>query len=280
MANFGSSLARFAGAGLLQYGQFKYQERLDAMREANLAKREAARMAFEKEQRSEDRALRERERGEDRELRSKERSEDMQLTREQMAAQDAKWQAQMGQQAHQFNETMGAKRVDDMNGAFDSVEKEYQDTLAMIEKAEIEGMTDPAKVQEAKAAAWERRSMSMGSLFNSYGDFAKSSRYWGSEPHSQWLQYQQSQQQAVQQRLAPDPVTPPPAVEPQNDNPRSGMGLLLKRLGAGPDGQVATPSTRDNPLGVPASGGDPRMPGMSPDDLKAAYGRAYGAKLY
>ncbi|MBQ1784623.1 MAG: hypothetical protein II007_13335 [Gammaproteobacteria bacterium] len=257
MANFGSSLARAAGAGLLQYGQFKYQEQLDAMREANLAKREAARMEFEKGQRSEDRAMRGQERKEDRDLRGKERSEDMQLTRE-----------QMGQQASQFDETMGYKRVDDMNGAFDSVEKEYKDTLAMIEKAEIEGMADdPAKVQEAEAAAWERRSMSMGSLFNSYGDFAKSSRYWGSEPHSQWLQYQQ--------QLAPAP-TEAPAVPPTQDNPRSGMGLLMKRLGTGPGGETAQPSSRSNPLGVPQPAGDPRLRGFTPADPASAYRQAYG----
>jgi hypothetical protein len=204
MANFGASLAQAAGAGLLQYGQFKYQEQIEAMREANMAKREAARMEYEKAQRAEDRALRKTEREEDRALRTKERGEDLAFAREQMAAQDAKWKAQFNQQAHQFNETMGFKRVDDLNSTMDSVYARSQARLDKLEELRLKAAADPTlsgnqaamadytkQIDEAKKAVITERESSMASLFEANPALATKSKYYGGES---WKLYQNTLQ--------------------------------------------------------------------------------------
>lgn len=239
MANFGSSLAKFAGAGLLQYGQFKYQEQIDAMREANLAKREAARMAFEKEQRSEDRALRGQERKEDRELRGKERSEDMQLTREQMAAQDAKWRAQFDQQDRQFKETMGYKRVEELNGAFDAAQKKYDDTISQISRVELEAGQNPdtppdfgARVAQARAAAKAELLNTHASLFDANPEMAKKTRYWGGESYSGWLEAKDAGAKALTDSLLGGTTTPPPPGGSADTGNSRGDGTEFSRSGA------------------------------------------------
>ena len=239
MANFGSSLAKFAGAGLLQYGQFKYQEQLDALREANLAKREAARMAFEKEQRAEDRAMRGQERKEDRELRGKERAEDMQLTREQMAAQDAKWRATFEQQDRHFNETMGYKRVEELNGAFDAAQKKYDDTISQISRVELEAGQNPdtppdfgARVAQARAAAKAELLNTHASLFDANPEMAKRTRYWGGDSYKGWLEAKDAGAKALTDSLLGSEGTtasPPPA--PTGGNSRLD-GTEISRSGA------------------------------------------------
>lgn len=255
MASFGASLAKAAGAGLLQYGQFKYQEQLDdkratrleqveAMREANLAKREAARMGFEKAQRAEDRALRKTERGEDRALRAKERGEDMALTREQMAAQEAKWDAQLGQQAHQFKETMGFKRVDDLNGSMDAVYARSQERLDKLEELRLQAAADPmlsankegmaaylAQIDGAKAGIIKDRERNMASLFEANPALAAQSKYYGGES---WQNYE-AMRKATAQPSVPSPAdfsaTITPGTPGGNRNSRNeggGAGLLMQ----------------------------------------------------
>ena len=261
MANFGSSLAKFAGAGLLQYGQFKYQEQLDAMREANLAKREAARMAFEKEQRSEDRALRERERGEDRALRGKERAEDMQLTREQMAAQDAKWRAQFEQQDRHFSETMGYKRVEDLNGAFDAAQKKYEDTIARIGQIELEAGQSPdtppdfaARVTQAKAIAKAELLSTHASLFDANPEMAKRTRYWGGDSYKGWLEAKDAGAKALTDSLLGGTTTTPPPAAGGTDkgNSREDADINVK-TGYSED-ELALQRAQETPAGLLARG--------------------------
>lgn len=45
MASFGASLAKFAGAGVLQYGNYKYNEQLEKMRQENLMQRQSRQLA-------------------------------------------------------------------------------------------------------------------------------------------------------------------------------------------------------------------------------------------
>lgn len=215
MASFSASLAKAAGAGLLQYGQFKYQEQIEAMREANMAKREAARMEYEKAQRAEDRALRKSEREEDRSLRTKERGEDLAFAREQMKAQDAKWNAQLNQQAYQFNETMGFKRVDDLNGTMDAVYARSQERLDKLEELRLEAAADPvlsankegmaayqAQIDEAKARIIEDREASMMSLFEANPALVPQTKYYGGES---WQNYE-AMRKAEAQPGVPSPA--------------------------------------------------------------------------
>ena len=252
MASFGASLAKAAGAGLLQYGQFKYQEQLDdkraarleqveALREANLTKRENARMEYEKGQRAEDRALRKTERGEDMALRAKERGEDMQLTREQMAAQDAKWNAQLGQQAHQFNETMGFKRVDDLNGSMDAVYTRSQERLDKLEELRLQAASDPvlsadkkgmaaylAQIDAAKSGAIEDREASMMSLFEANPALVTQSKYYGGES---WKNYEASRKAAAQPGV-PSPAEFAGTLDSAAAARNSRVGTEISRSGA------------------------------------------------
>lgn len=241
MASFGASLAKAAGAGLLQYGQFKYQEQLDdkraarleqveALREANLAKRENARMEYDKEQRAEDRTLR-----------KNERAEDMKLARDQMAAQDAKWNAQFNQQAHHFNETMRFKRVDDLNGSMDTIYARSQERLDKLEELRLKAAADPmlskdkegmdayaAQINAAKAGVIKDRERSMASLFEANPALVTQSKYYGGES---WQNYEAARKAAAQPAV-PSPADFAGTLDPGAAARNSRVGTEISRSGA------------------------------------------------
>lgn len=263
MANFGSSLAKFAGAGLLQYGQFKYQEQLDALREANLAKREQARMdqadrhhkegmAFQREQ-----------------LAAQGEKVDKQLamTERQIQANAAEanrrldlMRQQIGNDQRQFEMGLEYKRVDALDGAFDAAQKKYEDTISLISRVELEAGQNPdtppdfgARVAQARAAAKAELLNTHASLFDANPEMAKKTRYWGGESYKGWLEAKDAGAKALTDSLlGGGTTTPPPAAGTDKGNSREDADINVK-TGYSED-ELALQRAQETPAGLLARG--------------------------
>ena len=243
MANFGSSLAKFAGAGLLQYGQFKYQEQLDAMREANLAKREQARM---------DQADRHHKEGmtfQREQLKQQGEKVDKQLaeTERQIQANAAEANRRLdlterglANDMDQFKVGLEYKRVEALDGAFDAAQKKYDDTISQISRVELEAGQNPdtppdfgARVAQARAAAKAELLNTHASLFDANPEMAKKTRYWGGESYNGWLEAKDASAKALTDSLlGGGTTTPPPPSDSADTGNSRGDGTEVSRSGA------------------------------------------------
>lgn len=270
MASFGASLAKAAGAGLLQYGQFKYQEQLDdkraarleqieAMREANMAKREAARIEQA-----------DRHHKDNLDFQNRQLTAQSERTDKQLAAQERETTARLGllqrqiiNDMEQFKMGLEYKGVESLNDAFDSVDADYKAVEELVMKSRLDasgGMLTPEqqaehgkKLDGILEEARKRKLTSYAGLFKSNPQLAQKSNRWGGQEHQLWQASESDYLKKLQGEVAAPSPTGPAAADPGKRNSRNeGGGDGLPEPAAGAEGADAAllRKAKETPAGL------------------------------